>query len=92
MIDIEKIPQVCIGLYYRDCKNMLNRYIEVNYDEISHINKNYPHVIRIDGNEIYFMTREAYKQWCKGRIYRFYGDDRVYHSGYPLQLSDDIWI
>lgn len=96
MIDIEKLPQVCISYFYRDCKDMFHCYIEKYYDEIAYFNKNYPCMIRLhNGNEIYFITQKSYdEQWCKGRTYRFYGDDRVYRSGYPVQVDDKsfVWL
>lgn len=86
MIDVEKLPQVCIGYYYRDCKNMFNSYIEEYYEKIAYVNKYYPHMIKLhSGNEIYFMTDRTYEDWCRGRTYRYYNDDRVYHSGYLFQ-------
>lgn len=86
-MDFEKLPRVCICRLYKECKDLFRTYVEEKREDITYVNKRYPYMIRLhNGDEIYFMTDITYSSWCLGRTYRFYDDERAYHSGYPTQI------
>lgn len=41
------------------------------------------HFLKIDMTEVYFLTEDEYKNWCKGRTYIFKGE--IYRSSYPIK-------
>lgn len=50
--------------------------------------RNYPVITLTDGSEIHFVTIITYRSWCKGKTYKFFGDDHVYRNGHILNISE----
>lgn len=82
------------------CANIQNAHRRVNdFIRISERNnskhlikevrryRTYPVIILAAGTEIHFVSNAFYSKWCKGRTYKFFGDEdeKVYHSGAPAK-------
>ena len=44
-----------------------------------------PVIFLKNGDEIHFITNFEYRRWCLGKTYKIIGDDKLYHSGYPIK-------
>ena len=76
---------ICVNL--RKAQDEVRRYIEAIKPQIDKIKRfqQLPVIFMKNGDEIHFVTTFEYKHWCKGRTYKFVGDDKLYHSDYPIK-------
>lgn len=81
---------LCVNI--RDAHRRVNDFIRISERNNSkHLIKEvrrcrtYPVIILAAKTEIHFVSNAFYSTWCKGKTYKFFGDEdeQVYHSGYP---------
>lgn len=44
-----------------------------------------PVIFLKNGDEIHFVTNFEYRRWCLEKTYKIIGDDKLYHSGWPIK-------
>lgn len=76
----------CIN--YQDAQNRVRLYMKELKAQLSEIRRYRanPVIVLKNKDEIHFVTFHEYKtRWNFGRVYKFIGDDTLYHGLYPVK-------